>query len=427
MGDVRMINRWNDDEAHAWLREAGEEEAERDLALRIYTSRLIGGETDLVLHGGGNTSVKTRRRTAGGDLLPVLHVKGSGWDLGSIEAPGLPALELAPLCEARSGAALTDPQMVALLRANLLDPASPNPSIETLLHAFLPAKYVDHSHAAAVLALVNQPDAAAIGRRLYGRRLAIVPYVMPGYDLSIEAARIFDAHPDCEGLWLVNHGLFTFGETARQSYERMIEFVNIAEVHLAEHGVRLVPPLAPRGDTAESRAFRDRLSARIQAAGPAFASGVSLDFRADAAIDTLLQQPDLVEITGRGTITPDHVIRVKPFPLVLEGSESAEELDAALADFARRYERYFEVHAAQASEPKTMLDPLPRVILVRGMGLFGAGKSAGEAKIVADLASQTARVIQAAEAYGRFTPLPTPDLFDMEYWSLEQAKLQGKG
>lgn len=419
-----MLNRWDDGAAEVWLARAGSDPADRDLALRIYTSRLIGGETDLVLHGGGNTSVKTSRHRADGSLRPVLHVKGSGWDLGAIEAPGLPALELAPLLDAKSGPALSDPQMVALLRANLLDPASPNPSIETLLHAFLPAKFVDHSHAAAVLVLVNQPDAAEIGRRIYGRRLAIVPYVMPGYDLSIEAAKIFDANRDCEGLWLVNHGLFTFGETARQSYDRMIEFVNMAEAHLEEQGAGLVLPLASRGHTAASRGFEGHLSARIRAAGSTMAAGVALDFRADAAIDTLLSRPDLAEISERGTITPDHVIRVKPFPLVLRGDEDAAALDAALAAYGDRYRTYFEVHARNASEPKTMLDTLPRVVLVKGLGLFGVGRNDVEASIVADLACQAARVMQAAESYGRFTPLPTADLFDMEYWSLEQAKLR---
>ncbi|MDT8855102.1 class II aldolase/adducin family protein [Paracoccaceae bacterium Fryx2] len=422
--DTPLPNRWDDTAAAAWVAAAGDDPADRDLALRIYTSRLIGGDPDLVLHGGGNTSVKTLRPDADGKPRAVMHVKGSGWDLATIEAPGLPAVELAPLLASRHAAPLSDPEMVGLLRANLLDPASPNPSLETLLHAFLPARFVDHSHATAVLVLVNQPDAAEIGQRIYGGQLAIVPYVMPGYDLSIEAARIFDANPECKGLWLVNHGLFTFGKTARESYDRMITFVNMAEDFLASAGVTvlLIEPPQPADDRAQ--AFGALLADRLRAAGPVFAAGAALDFRQDTAIRTLLARDDLPEIASRGTVTPDHVIRIKAFPLILDGTENAADIDAALDRYAERYRTYFRQEASRATEPKVMLDPLPRVVHVRSLGLFGVGRTGAEAAIAADLASQTARVILAAEAIGAFTPLSRNDLFNMEYWSLEQAKLK---
>lgn len=408
-------NRWSEDDAARWETDAGVEPGDRDLALRIYTSRLIGGDPDLVLHGGGNTSVKTRHGSGG----EVMHVKGSGWDLATIEAPGLPALHLEAIRSGGRAGALSDPEMVALLRANLLDAKSPNPSLETLLHGFLPAKFVDHSHATAVLVLVNQPDADAICRTIYGDRLAVVPYVMPGYDLSIAAAEIAAANPEAEGLWLVNHGLFTFGETARQSYDRMIEFVNMAERHLASRGITILPT----DERTHEHSFIDLLKERLQAVGPVFADGIAIDARTGPTIKTFLERPDLADLAMRGTVTPDHVIRVKPFPLLLKGTESAEDIDRALDDYGKRYEAYFRAGEAQAKEPKTMLDCLPRVAQIENVGMVGFGKTASEAKVVADLTSQSMRVMLAAEKYGRFTPLTPGHLFDMEYWSLEQAKL----
>lgn len=424
---MQMTNRWDDAAAQGWIDGAGNDPADRDLALRIYTSRLIGCDPDLVLHGGGNTSVKTRRRGPDGALRDVMHVKGSGWDLGAIEAPGLPALELGPLRAARSAPPLSDPEMVALLRANLLNPKAPNPSLETLLHAFLPAKFVDHSHATAVLVLVNQPDAAEIGRRIFGDRFAIVPYVMPGYDLSVAAARIFDANPGCEGLWLVNHGLFTFGDTARQSYDRMIDAVNAAERFLADKGVVVQAPQVSEPASTDANRWSALLADRLRRSGTVFAAGVALDFRRDPSILALHARADLADVATRGTVTPDHVIRSKPFPLILAGTEDADEVDAALARFADAYLDYFRVGANRTSEPKVMLDSLPRAVHVRGLGLFGVGRTQAEAGIVADLATQSARVILAAEDFGRFTPLSPTDLFEMEYWSLEQAKLKKPG
>ncbi|MEO1135260.1 MAG: class II aldolase/adducin family protein, partial [Pseudomonadota bacterium] len=193
-----------------------------DIALRVYTSRLIGAEPSLVIHGGGNTSVKTRISDFLGEDVDVICVKGSGWDLDSLEPAGLPALRLAPLRAVRKRNQLSDEDMVSFMRANLLDPAAPNPSVETLLHAFLPQKFVDHSHASAILALTDQPNGDALCREIFGDRLAIIPYVMPGFLLAKAVADAFEAAPDVEGVLLGKHGLFTFGETARQSYDRMI-------------------------------------------------------------------------------------------------------------------------------------------------------------------------------------------------------------
>lgn len=419
--EIRLTeNRWNDADAARWEKDAGSDPADKDLALRIYTSRLIGGDPDLVLHGGGNTSVKTTRTLPDGSKGEVLHVKGSGWDLATIEAPGLPALHLDAIRTGGRNGVLTDPEMVTLLRGNLLDAAAPNPSLETLLHAFLPAKFVDHSHATAILALVNQSDADEICRKIYGNRLAMVPYVMPGYDLSIEAAKIAEANPDCEGLWLVNHGLFTFGATARESYDLMIEFVNMAEQHLADQGISVIPS----DEHPSEGKFLNLLQDRLQAAGSTFAKGAVLDARTGTAIEEFLRRSDLADIATRGTVTPDHVIRVKPFPILLSGTENADEIDRALQSYADRYETYFKTCVAAAKEPKVMLDNLPRAAQIKNLGLVGIGKNSTDAGIVADLSAQSVRVMLAAEAYGRFNPLMPAELFEMEYWSLEQAKLK---
>lgn len=413
-----MDSRWNDDDAARYVeaaRAAGQSEA---LGLRIYTSRIIGGDPDLVLHGGGNTSVKVR--SAKGEEL--MHIKGSGWDLDTIEAPGLPAVPLAALLETRNGPKLSDPEMVSLLRESLIEADAPNPSVEALLHAFLPFAFVDHTHATAILALADQPDMRAAIKRIYGDRLAYVPYVMPGFDLSIVADRIYREHPDCEGLWLENHGLFTFADDARASYELMIEFVTMAEKELDRSGVTLTGPQP--NDGKEDASLTKRLEKALAGDGSPFTKGVFFDYRSTEAIRTYVARENVEAISQRGTVTPDHVIRIKPWPLVIEAGADEDAIETALAAYAEKYRAYFTRNAARATEPKQILDVYPRVVLVRGEGMYALGASLKAATIGGDLCEQATRAINAAEDYGRFTPIGEADLFDMEYWSLEQAKLK---
>ncbi|WP_417846466.1 class II aldolase [Thalassospira povalilytica] len=415
-----MENLWNDNDAARYAnqaREAGQPEA---LGLRVYTSRIIGQVADLVLHGGGNTSVKVTDTNGNA----IMHVKGSGWDLETIEAPGLPAVKLAPLHAARKGKKLSDPEMVALLRSNLLDPSAPNPSVEALLHAYLPFDFVDHTHSTAVLALANQDHSEEIMREIYGDRLAFLPYVMPGYDLSIAGADLFDQFPNCEGLWLKNHGLFTFGDTAKQSYDRMIDFVTDAENYLSAKGIALPGPES--SDRDNDPALAANIETALRADNSPFADGIALDFRSTPSIRRYLENDSLETIAARGTATPDHVIRIKPFPLIIAANAGIDDITAALADFKSRYAAYFERNAPNASEPKVMLDAWPRMVLVKGVGLIGLGANDKAARIAGDLGEQTARIINAAEEVGTFAPINEADLFDMEYWSLEQAKLQKK-
>ena len=416
-----MKNLWKEPEAHKFIRAMGADPADVTLAQRVYTSRLLGCEPDLVLHGGGNTSVKVDRQWPDGSTRRTLHVKGSGWDLSTIEAPGLPAVDLRPLLAARQSGGMSDPEMVALLRASLMDADAPNPSVETLLHAFIPYAFVDHSHALSVLVLANQPDCERIASEVYGDRVAFVPYVMPGYDLSIEAARICDRNPDCQGLFLANHGLFTYADTAEEAYRLMIEFTTMAEDHLAARGASIAPDLPHDGTS--NPTFEERLTTAIGKVFPTALPEPVLDYRSDANVRRYTGLADLDDVARRGTVTPDHVIRIKPFPLICEPEDDEALICERLDAFAADYKAYFERNAPHADEPKTMLDPVPKLVLLRGAGLYGVDKNAKNAGINADLAVQTARAVVAAQTYGAFRPIKEPELFDMEYWSLEQAKL----
>jgi rhamnulose-1-phosphate aldolase/alcohol dehydrogenase len=427
-----MQSAWNDGDADAAV--AAYENLGRDLALRVYTTRLLGQDPRLVLHGGGNTSVKTRVTDLNGDGVDVLCVKGSGWDMGSIEPAGLPAVRLAPLIKLRAREKLSDEEMVRLQRANLIDPAAPNPSVEALLHAFIPHRFVDHTHSTAVLALTDQPDGEALCREVFGARVGYVPYVMPGFRLAKAAARVFDADPSVEGLILVKHGIFSFGADARQCYERMIALVSSAETWLANNRRRTLVsaklPARPARLADVAPIVRGACSlpdGKIDGAWKRFV----VDFRASDAVMNFVNGAEVARYGQAGVVTPDHNIRIKNCPLVVMAPEDGALADfgasvrSAVASYADRYRDYFERNNARVGGIKTMLDPMPRVVLVPGLGLFGLGRSKKDARVAADLAEAAVATITDAEAVGRFDPLPESDLFDVEYWSLEQAKLRG--
>jgi rhamnose utilization protein RhaD (predicted bifunctional aldolase and dehydrogenase)/NAD(P)-dependent dehydrogenase (short-subunit alcohol dehydrogenase family) len=421
-------DRWRDTDANAALASAGPDPADQALALRVYTSRLIGADPDLVMHGGGNTSVKVRRRDLFGREIEVLHVKGSGWDLETIEARGLPGVRMAELKELRALATLSDEDMVNVQRCNLLDCTAPTPSVETLLHAYLPHAVVDHTHATAMLALANLPDVAAACREIFGDRVALVPYIMPGLALAKAAAAVFEENPDVEGLLLVNHGHFTFGDDSRQSYRRVVDHVNEVEAWFAG---RAAPHLTvPRSNHAAidilpvlRGAIAEVASDDRDAAMPVF------DLRAGPEVITFLERPDLASLARSGPATPDHVIRTKGFPLLLPPAVVADgrtAIEAATRKFAAEYRAYFARQAPRAAQPKTMLAPTPGLAWIPGLGIVGIGADAQAARIAADLGEQTVRVMNDAVAAGGFRSIGEDDIFDMEYWSLEQAKL-GKG
>ena len=427
-----MKSRWNDAAAQEMVEAYAAEGIGPDIALRVYTTRLLGRDPLLVLHGGGNTSVKTRARDDLGEEHEVIAVKGSGADMADIEPWGLPAVKLEPLRRLRALDALADEAMVNVQRLNLLDSSAPNPSVETLLHAFLPHKFVDHTHAAAVLSLVDQPDGEALAREVYDGRMGIVPYIAPGFGLAKAAAELFEDDPRVEGLVLHKHGIFTFGESAREAYERMIEMVSLAESRLRQGRPVVFParPLAAEMASAAEIAPIIRGAVAIKAEGAEPVRFISA-FRTAPEILSYVNGTELASYSQRGVVTPDHIIRTKNKPLLvpqpetgkLEGFSTA--LRAAVAKFAADYDAYFGRENAAAGGSKTKLDSAPRVVLVPGIGLFGLGRTAKDASIAADLAENTIRVVTDAEAIGRYEPLPQSDLFALEYWSLEQAKLKG--
>ena len=428
-----MQSRWDEARARACVVEWGGKGICEDPALRTYSARLLGADPALVLHGGGNTSVKTRARDLFGEEIDVLCVKGSGWDLATIEPPGHPVVRLSPLLRLRELGALSDEAMVNALRQNLLDQAAANPSVETLLHAFIPAKFIDHTHAVTVLALANQPEARAILEEAYGERVGIVPYVMPGFDLARSAARAWEERPDVEGLILLQHGIVSFGATARESYERMIALVDMAQAVIER---RRRPASTARPPSALSMGHGEILSTLRGALGRAAPDQVPrrwiLDLRAKGAAAAVSADPRLVDLAHRGVATPDHVIRTKRAPLVLAAPTPDLEAWGRVALVAARayvedYRAYFERNAARFPGGKRALDPLPRVVAIEGLGLVGLGANAGAAAIAADIAESWAATLLAAEDVGRFQPLGEEATFDMEYWSLEQAKLGNGG
>jgi rhamnose utilization protein RhaD (predicted bifunctional aldolase and dehydrogenase)/NAD(P)-dependent dehydrogenase (short-subunit alcohol dehydrogenase family) len=427
-----MQSLWSDADAERMVARYAQQGVGRDLALRVYTSRLLGGEPKLVLHGGGNTSVKTLAKDLLDEETEVLCVKGSGWDMAAIEPAGLPAVRLAPLRKLRQRSALSDEEMVRVQRANLIDPGAPNPSVETLLHAFLPHKYIDHTHSTAVLSLIDQPDAAERCGDIYRKTLGLVPYIMPGFRLAKKAAEVFEDDPSVEGLVLLKHGIFTFGEAAQEAYGRMITAVSRAEEQLARRrktvfaGVRL--PTAVAGAAEVAPILRGTCAIADPSGSGAFKRFI-LEFRSNPALLDYVNGAELRRYGQAGVATPDHTIRTKNYPLIVPAPEPARLDDfrtavrAAVDVFASEYHAYFARHNARQELPKRELDPMPRVILVPGLGLFGLGRSARDARIAADIAESTVETVTDAEAVGRFESISEAELFDIEYWSLEQAKL----
>ena len=427
-----MKSQWNDSAARETVEAYAAKGVSEDVALRVYTTRLIGRDPLLVLHGGGNTSVKTRARDDLGAEHAVICVKGSGADMADIEPWGLPAVKLGPLRALRALEVLSDEAMVNVQRLNLLDASAPNPSVETLLHAFLPHKFVDHTHAAAVLSLVDQPDGEALAAEVYDGRMGFVPYIAPGFGLAKAAADAFEQKPDVEGLILHKHGIFTFGESAREAYERMIEMVSLAESRLRQGRPIVFPARKIEGAVAAAAEIapivRGACAIKRDNAEPV---RFIAEFRTGPEILAYVNGAELGSYSQRGVVTPDHIIRTKNKPFVVPPPEAgrldefADAVRAGVAKFIAEYDAYFARENAQVGGIKSKLDPMPRVVLVPSVGLFGLGRSAKDAAMAADLAENTVRVVTDAEAIGRYEPLPESVLFALEYWSLEQAKLKG--
>jgi rhamnose utilization protein RhaD (predicted bifunctional aldolase and dehydrogenase)/NAD(P)-dependent dehydrogenase (short-subunit alcohol dehydrogenase family) len=438
---------WNDDEAAARA---------DDLDLCVYASRLLGADTTLVLSGGGNSSVKTVEDDVFGEPVDVLHVKGSGWDMASIQPAGFAPLRLDRVARLAELPALSDGRMADELAAASLDAAAPAPSVESILHAILPFRFVLHTHADAVLALTNTPAGRALVEEVYGDEVVVVPYVMPGFALARLCAERFpaDSHAGTVGMVLLNHGLFTFADDARAAYENHIDLVGRALARVEATGVGASPasaaaPLVGVGVLAADPAAVDPAAsdAAFDAGDhQAFGTGAAVDPAADVVVPgelgalTMLRRDisaaagypmilrgatgdaarrfagrgDLAAVSQVGPATPDHVLRTKRLPL----------LGRDVAGYVRDYEAYVERNRSRLGDrPLVPVDPAPRVVVDSELGVVGAGRRVRDAAAAIEIYDHTIWVVERAVALGGYTSVSEPDIFDVEYWELEQAKL----
>ena len=422
-----MKNNWSNSEAQKYIKKYKKLGHSKDMALRVYTTRLLGRNSELVLHGGGNTSVKTSIKDIDGKNYDILCVKGSGWDMAEIEPPGLPAVKLNPLLALKNKKYLSDEDMVAYQKRNLIDIKSPNPSVETFLHAFLPFKFVDHTHSDAIMDITNRSNGKELCKKIFGPKVSIVPYVMPGFGLAQKINEVYKKNPNINCLILLNHGIFTFDDDAKKSYDLMIKYVSIAEKtikklkrkkikQIKNYNLKFKPhEIAPilRGLLSENKDQK-----------------FILNYRTNKNLNYFINGQDVKRYSGIGTATPDHVIRVKPFPLVISPKENSSIEDfkklaeKSFNDYRKKYVRYFNTNKKKVKGKKTMLDTSPRVILVQNVGLFSVGDSLKASKIAGDLTETNARVISSVEETTKYKFIPEKDLFDVEYWSLEQAKVK---
>jgi rhamnose utilization protein RhaD (predicted bifunctional aldolase and dehydrogenase)/NAD(P)-dependent dehydrogenase (short-subunit alcohol dehydrogenase family) len=401
-----MKSLWNDVEAAQFSGPLGP---------RVYTSRLLGRDKSLVLHGGGNTSVKLRDKDLFGEERDLLYVKGSGWDLETIEAQGFAPVDLGYAKRLAALPVLSDPQMVSELATHTLRAGAPAPSLETLLHAILPHAYVDHTHADAVLSISNSPGGDERIREIYGDAVVVIPYIMAGFDLASFCAREYprQAKDGTIGMVLLSHGVFSFGADARESYERMIRLVSMAEDYLASKKAWSVSLPAP-----QSGSYKRVEIARLRR-DIADAAGFPVVMRINdsSKFVAFARHADVAKLSQQAPATPDHVIRTKPVPMI--GRD--------VAAFGARYREYFERCASRAKALKTMLDPAPRMVLDAEFGFAAIGRTARDAAIVEELYDHTIDVILRAEGLGGWRALAEQHLFDIEYWDLEQAKLKKNG
>ena len=422
-----MKNNWSNAEANKYIRKYNNLGHSRDMALRVYTTRLLGRNSELVLHGGGNTSVKTSTKDIDGKKYDVLCVKGSGWDMAEIEPEGLPAVKLQPLLSLKNKKYLSDEDMVSYQKKNLINIKSPNPSVETFLHAFLPFKFVDHTHSDAIMNITNRPGGLNLCQKIFGNKVSIVPYVMPGFGLAKKINEIYSKNPKINCLILMNHGIFTFADNAKESYSLMIKYVSQAE--------RAIKKLKSK-KIKQIKNYSTNFS--VYEAAPIIRGLLSenkdqkfiVNYRINQNLKYFINGKNVKSYSSKGTATPDHVIRVKPFPLVITPKKNSTIEEFKLTakksfnNYRKKYVNYFNVNKKKAKGKKIMLDTSPRVVLVQNVGMFSVGKDLKSAKIAGDLTETNARVISSVEETSTYKFIPEKDLFDVEYWSLEQAKIK---
>ncbi|MCH8967354.1 MAG: SDR family NAD(P)-dependent oxidoreductase, partial [Planctomycetes bacterium] len=426
-----MQDRWTQEGARQAV-DRWDPEHGRDFALRLYSARLIGADSALVLHGGGNVSFKATVRTLVGDEVDAIHVKGSGVNLIDLEPGGLPALDLAYLRRLEALDSLDDTEMVNQLRTHLFDASAPTPSIETLLHVFLPHRVIDHSHPDALLALTNQPDGESLVRQAVGDDVPILPYVRPGFELAKAVADLHRSNSGITGIVLARHGLVTFGDNARESYQRHIELVSALEQFLdarpktrsltprhqseckpADLAARVAPML--RGLVASPTSDEDRPYARSV-----------LEWRATEEILQVVNSAEAATLAAAGPLTGDHLIHTKPHPLFVadpnwsHDATLRSQLEGAVKAYVRDYLAYVAKHGGSTED----VDPMPRVVWMPGVGLLCWATSKRHARVIADIAEHTLLTKARADAIGEFRSLCPEHLYDMEYRVLQRVKLK---
>ncbi len=381
-----------------------------DLDLRVYTSRLLGRDASLVLHGGGNTSVKSTATNLFGETEDILYVKGSGWDLATIEAEGFAPVKMDMLLKMAELKELNDTDMVKYQRLAMTNPSAPNPSVEAILHAIIPFKYVDHTHTDAVVIITNTQGGEDKIKELYGNKVLIIPYIMPGFVL---AKLIYDMTRDVnwdelEGMVLMNHGLFTFNDDAKKSYEKTIELVDKAEKFLEVKGAVLeIEEASSNIELLELAKIRKEIST--------LKGSATISILNDSNEAIYFSKQNIEKIATQGPLTPDHVIRTKRIPAIL-----TTDFKADLAKYIKDYEQYF----LDNKTTETLLNPAPNFAILKGQGTLSFGSNAKEANIIRDINDHTFEAILKAQKLGGYKALSAANIFEVEYWSLEQAKLK---
>jgi rhamnose utilization protein RhaD (predicted bifunctional aldolase and dehydrogenase) len=375
-----------------------------DLDLRVYTSNLLGQNDELVLHGGGNTSVKTK--IEGED---VLLVKGSGWDLVSIKAEGFAPVKMNALLEMAKLSELSDSEMVSGQKAAMLDKSAPNPSVEAILHAIIPFKFVDHTHADAVVTISNAVSGQENIKKIFPNFL-IVPYVMPGFILAhkvYEMTKNLDWNT-IDGIILHNHGIFTFDNDAKASYDKMINAVSKAEEFLEQNAKIDLEHALVRSDC-DIMKIQKFFSAQK-------GYEVSVVINQSPLARFYASQENLREIASHGVLTPEHIIRTKRLPLIMEDTN----LEKGVNDYRGAYSEYFNRYA----KDEICLNPTPNYMIIKNAAVISFGKNKKEAQIVNDIVEHTMLAVLRADKLGGYKSIDEKDSFEMEYWELEQAKLK---
>ncbi len=407
-----------------------------DLALRIYTSRLIGKDTDLVLHGGGNTSVKIKVKNIFGEDQDILFVKGSGWDLSTIESEGFTGLDLNFLQRFQELDVLTDEEMESRLLVLKTDARAPDPSVEALLHGFLPHKYVDHTHADTILALTNQKNGETLVKEALGDRVGILPYVMSGLPLAKGVLKLYRDDPDIEAIVIMNHGIFTFGDDAKTSYSRMIDCVDRAESFVKSRMGTDKDDTTGHGRGSASGvnvATMARLAQTIRGTCAHRDTGGKYirfytEMRSGPDIINASLSDQAREICRTSAIVPDHVIRTKNKYVYIEDIPEKDDdlkniITQSVDDYKNEYEDYFKSQIKTRDIKPGMQDSYPRVFLVKGIGLVALGLTPKAAMVAADIAEHTICVKLCVNTVGEYVSIPDTHIFDMEYWTLQQKKM----